>query len=469
VNHSSLANHPPREGLLSAGHRSLTIGLVLMMTLVAFEALAVATAMPVVEDDLGDLELYGLVFSAFMLANIVGIAYAGRAADLHPPARAYAIGLVLFGVGLAISGLAPSMLALVAGRVVQGFGAGAVTTVGYVAIARGYDETIRPRMFAVLSTAWVVPGLIGPAVAGAVAEHLHWRWVFLGLLPVLPFVGLLTVNQFRRLGPTTPASNPTSVLVASGLALGATAVLAAPSLSNGWLAAVLMVAGAVLAVPLLRRLLPPGTFSLAPGLPVAIAVMGLLNLAFGGAEAFLPLTLNDVRGQSPTIAGLALTAATMTWTAGSWIQARKATAWSQRSVALAGLLFVLVGIAGVGAATSDRVPVGVVALIWGSAGLGMGLAYPTISLAVLGAAAEDAVGAASASMQFVTVLGLAIGTGLGGAVVGAGESAGWDTSAGVAVVFGVMAGFCAFAIVAAARLHSSAVARSRNEAVAVGV
>src|SRR3712207_6308802 len=139
--------------------------------------------MPDVEDDLGGLAFYGWVFSGFMLACLVGIAYAGPLADERGPAQPFLAGLALFSVGLVAGGLAPTMPALVGARVVQGLGAGAIPAVAYASIGRSLPEAARPRMFAVLSTAWVLPGIFGPAVASVVADTVGWRWVFLGLLP----------------------------------------------------------------------------------------------------------------------------------------------------------------------------------------------------------------------------------------------------------------------------------------------
>src|SRR5215469_11415043 len=172
-------------GLWSRQRRALTTGLVLTITFIASEALAVITIMPVVAKDLRGLSLYGWVFSAFKLGNVLGIVTAGRQADRYGPARPFLGGLVLFGAGLTIAGLAPTMLVLVAGRALQGIGAGAVPAVAYVSIGRSYPERLRAQMMAVLSTAWVVPGLVGPAVSAAVASLVGWRWVFLGLLPIV--------------------------------------------------------------------------------------------------------------------------------------------------------------------------------------------------------------------------------------------------------------------------------------------
>ena len=153
--------------------------------------------------------------------------------------------------------------------------------------------------------------------------------------------------------------------------------------------------------------------------------MGLLSAAFFAAEAFLPLLLTAIRGRSATVAGLALTAATVCWTAGAWIQARLASTRSRRAMVAAGLTLDRGGNSrGTGAVLSERVPVVVAALAWGVAGLGMGVAYSTTALVVLEMAPPGREGAASASMQLANVLGVALGTGFGGAIVALGTTAG---------------------------------------------
>jgi MFS family permease len=165
---------------LAPEYRALTLGLVLTITFVASEALAVAPAVPVLARELGGLRLYGWVFSAFMLASLVGAVVAGQAADKRGPAPPYLVGIGLFVLGLLISGRAQSMEVVVIGRAVQGFGAGAVPAVAYASIGRSLPASLQPRMMAVLSTAWVIPGLFAPTVAAFVIRHASWRWIFEG-------------------------------------------------------------------------------------------------------------------------------------------------------------------------------------------------------------------------------------------------------------------------------------------------
>ena len=156
------------------------------ITLVAFEALAISTVMPDVAKEFGEegTNLYGWAFTAFFLGTLIGIVAVGGIVD-RGLAAPFLGGLGLFAIGLLIGGLAPSMQVLVLARFIQGLGAGAIPPIAYVAIARSMPEELRPRMFAWLSTAWAMPGVMGPAIAGIVGDTIGWRAVFLGLLPLI--------------------------------------------------------------------------------------------------------------------------------------------------------------------------------------------------------------------------------------------------------------------------------------------
>jgi MFS family permease len=429
-------------GLWAPQRRALTTGLILTITFVASEALAVVTVMPVVARDLGGLRLYGWVFSAFMLGSVVGIVAAGREADRRGPAVPFVAGVVLFGSGLAVAGLAPSMDVLVAGRVLQGLGAGAVPSVAYATIGRSLPDTLRARMMAVLSTAWVAPGLVGPAISAEVAHLFGWRWVFLGLLPVVAVAGSIAVPALIRLGPPA-AAHAREHRLTDGLltAAGATMLLAGLSLAAGSGAILpglaLIAGGGVAGLPALRRLVPAGTLTGRPGLPATIASRGLLTFTFFGADAYVTLALTAVRHRSPVFAGIAVTGATVAWTAGAWVQARLSGAWEGRRLVRAGLLIILAAIAGMVLVLQPAVPVVVGLAAWTLAGLGMGLAYAPLSLMMLRNALPGQEGQASASLNLADVLGTAIGIGVGGAAVAA--AAGGDLRPGITAAFAAAA------------------------------
>jgi MFS family permease len=427
------------ESVWAPPRRAMTLGLVLTVTLVAFEALSVATILPRVARDLGGVGLYGWAFSAFFLGNLVGIVQAGRRADEHGLVRPFVLGLVLFGAGLLVGGLAPTMPVLVAGRLIQGFGAGAIPPVAYVAIGREYPASVRPRMFAILSTAWVVPGLVGPAIAGLVADQFTWRLVFLGLIPFIAASGALSVPSLPRISASdrpTLARGP-GLLPAVRTAAGAGLVLAALSSASVVPTVVLGVAGLAIGLPALATLIPEGTLRAARGLPATVLARGVLTFGFFGAEAFLPLTLVSVRGTTATIAGLALTAATLSWTAGAWVQAHLTTSWGTSRLIRLGFGIVSAGVAGIATVLVPEVPLAAAVGAWAIAGLGMGLAYASISLAVLHTAPRGREGAATSGMQLADVLGTALGTGSCGAIVAIGVAAGWSQRTSLFLAFGL--------------------------------
>jgi len=442
-------------GLFAPQRRALTIGLVLSITFVASEALAVVTVMPVAARELGGLRLYGWVFSGFLLGSVIGIVLAGREADRRGPAVPFVAGLALFGAGLAIAGLAPAMGVLVAGRVLQGMGAGAVPSVAYATIGRSLPGALRARMMAVLSTAWVLPGLAGPVLAAVVAHAFGWRWVFLGLLPVVAVAGSIAVPALIRLGPPgTAAPQGHRLIDALRTAAGATLLLAGLTLAAGPGqvpgGCALVLAGALVGLPALRRLLPPGTLTARPGLPATILTRGLLTFAFFGADAYVTLAITAIRHRSPAYAGLAVTGATLSWTAGAWVQARLNDKWEGRRLVRTGLVIVLAGIAGMTLALRPTVPVWTAVVAWTVAGLGMGLAYAPISLMMLRKAPPGQEGRTSASLNLADVLGSAIGIGVGGAAVAAG--AGSHLSLGITVAFAAAAAAGVAALLVSHRL-----------------
>ncbi len=444
------------------------MGLVLTISLVAAEALAVATSMPIVARDLGGLELYGWVFSAFFLGTLIGISVVGGLIDERGMALPFVGGLVLFGIGLLISGLAPSMETLVVGRFIQGLGGGAVPPVAYVAIGRSLPDRLRPRMFATLSGAWVLPGLFGPAIAGFVAETWHWRLVFLGLLPLIAVAGAIAFGAVRAIPdqPGKPGSaNPDggdaatraerrrrygwAVAVCIGAGLLTTGLLS-PDLP---ILLGLSTAGIVITLIAFRRLTPPGTLRLARGYPSAVLLRGFLTFAFFSIDAYVALLLVEVRGWSAAAAGLALTGATVSWTAGAWIQARSVARVGAEGFVRIGFPIVALGIAGIALALLPEVPAWIAIPTFAVSGLGMGLAYSQFAIIVLRDAPRDNQGAVTAAVSLSDALGTALGTGIAGAIVASSVRAGAGAGPGLGASIAMGVAVAVLRFLLAPRLH----------------
>ncbi|WP_233507455.1 MFS transporter [Spongiactinospora gelatinilytica] len=377
--------------------RALSAGLVAMVSLVAFEYMAVAIAMPVVARELGGLELYGLAFSGAMAAGVVGTVLGGRWADLRGPAAPLWTGAVAFGGGLLLAGLAPAMEVLIAGRLVQGFGGALVNVSLYVVVARVYPEDQHPKIFSLFATAWVVPSMIGPAVVGVIVETVGWRWVFLAVPALTVLAGLALVRGLAGQPITGGQAEPAPGLLrkVSWAALTAVGAGLMQYGSGGNLA--LLLAGLVLLGLALPRLLPRGTLRAARGLPAVVALRGIAAGAFFATEVIIPLMLINERDLSPVIAGLALTGGALTWSFASWLQGREV--FGRKTNLLGGSAAIALGILLMGLVTFDAVPVALAYPSWIVAGFGMGLVYPTLSVRTLELSAPGEQGVNSSALQ----------------------------------------------------------------------
>ena len=447
--------------LFSPPLRGLSIGLIATITLVALESLAIGTVLPLVGEELGQLELYGWVYSAFFLGNLLGVVVAGGALDRVALWKPFAIGLVLFGVGLLIGGLAPSMVILVGARFIQGLGGGAIGPTAYVAIGRTLPDRLQPRMFALLSTAWVVPGVIGPSIAAIVGEYSTWRLVFLGLIPFLTVAGFLAVTALRRIPAAAPPEEhaaatatirrlPNALLAAAGAGL----LIASLTAQDLRLIVVGAVIGIALLLPAFRRLTPPGTLALAAGVPAAVLLRGVMTFAFFSGDAYIPLLLQTWRGTPATLTGLVFTLTTISWTVATWLQARRIDQWGPHRFVGLGFVCVAVGALLTIPAVLPGVPPEITLLTWVLPGLGMGFMYSAVTLVVLRGAAPGETGSASSALQLSDILGTALGAGIAGAITAYGTRTGGDTLGwALAAVFGMSLVAATFGAIASPRIR----------------
>ncbi|MGK5737679.1 MFS transporter [Micromonospora sp. URMC 103] len=424
---AAVAPAPPAPGLFAPRLRAMTVGSVALISLLAFESLAVGTAMPTVARSLDGFALYGLAFGGPFAASVLAMVLSGIWCDARGPRPSMWQGLVWFVVGLVVAGTAPTMAVLVVGRVVQGFGSGLLSVALYVIVGQAYPEELHRRIFAAFAAAWVVPSLVGPAVAGLVVEHLDWRWVFLAVPAVAVPAGLLIRPGLRSIARIAVTAPPAGAVARVGWACGAgvsAALLHIGGQQRGASAVVLTavaVAGLLVCAP---RLLPAGFLRAARGLPTVIGLRGLASAAFVGAEVVIPLMLSRERGLSPTAAGLVLTVGALAWSAGSWVQGRMPAPASRATLPRVGLACITVGIGTVASTVAPGTPIAVGVLGWAVAGTGMGLLYPSLSVLTLELSAPGEQGRNSSSLQLGDSLFAATVLALTGAVLAAGSAPG---------------------------------------------
>jgi MFS family permease len=413
--------------------------------------------LPAVARDLGGLGAYGWAFSGFLLASIVGMVGAGQLADATGPVRPFTLAVLAFAGGSVLASVSSSWGMLIAGRALQGAGDGATIALVYVSVARAYPPRLYGRVMALLSTAWVLPSLLGPGLAGLVAEHLGWRWVFLMLLPLLPVAFALALPGLRGLErrAADAASGNGRLVAAVALAAGAGGLLAALGLGRA-LGAALAAASLGLGLPAFLRLLPGGTLRLRRGLPSGIAVRGMLAVGFLGADAFLPLALTQLHGLSISQAGLILSAGSLSWSAGGILQGRldgrDGGTGRPRRVRLGGAILAAgVLVTGLGlVATGAGWPLATAGFV--VAGLGIGIGYPSVGALALSQAPAGAEGGVSSALQLIETIGVAIFTGVAGAIVALGIDHGWAGETAIAAIFAAAAGLAAVTVLAGRRV-----------------
>lgn len=456
---------------------ALTLGSIMAVTIAAFQGLAIATITPVLTRDLGGEHLYGWVFNAFLIPQIVGTVLGGREVDRRPPWQVFYPALALFALGLIICSLSDSMGMLLFGRMFIGFGCGAMFSTVYAIIGASYEDELRPSILAAISTAWVVPSLIGPVIAGSIADHLHWRWVFVGLLPLVFASGILTWRTYSVIqiqqDPEAARLNRSRLPLAVVLASGTFLFLAGPDIrplsqlaGNGIsnvprvVLVVVTVAGIALIIPTLRRLLPDGTFALRPMLPAAI---GLRSLTFGGfaiVETYVVYSLKEFGGLTSSQAGIILTIGSLTWTAGSIMQARldRAQGAEARPMRmLMGAAIMLLGSAVIvlDVTITQTIHWPLAMACWALVGLGIGICFTTATSVAFQYAPKGQDGLVSSSFLLLDLFANAIGVGIGGFLLAATLNGGWGQPGAAALAMSLALVFLAAAVLAAIRMIGS--------------
>jgi MFS family permease len=455
--------------------RPVTIGSILAVTIVAFQGLAQATVAPILADDLGGRDVYGWIFSAYIIPQIVGTVLGGIEVDRRSPAVVFGAMLVLFALGCVLAGAAPSIGWFFAGRALQGFGGGGLFAVVYAVITLAYHDRMRPAMLAATSSAWIIPSLIGPAIAGFIAETYSWRWVFFALLPVLASVAPLTLPAYHRMHaqrgeleikPGTRKRLGQSVVLALSTAL----FLVGLELEPWWLALPVTAAGLAVLVAMLHQLMPAGFFTARPMLAGSITIR---SLCFGGfliAETYMVFALKEFGGVSATAAGLALTAGSLSWSTGSLLQApwdRWTGTGGRPARVLVGVLCMMVGtgvIFGTIVVTRD-IRLGVAIPAWIVHGFGIGLAYPTSSTIALAHAARGEEGRVSSSTLLGDLFAGSVGIGISGVLLAFGLNADWSEPSATILAMSLGVALLALALVSTLRMVRAAPALARASAV----
>ncbi|MFJ6612690.1 MFS transporter [Streptomyces sp. NPDC091289] len=448
---------PPSDtlpGIFSRPYAAATLTFATVMFLTGFAALAVVPTLPTAAEDLDGVSLFPMVAGSFVAASLLGGVLGGHWADRSGARRPLALGMVLSVVTLLVSASSVSVWQLVIGRFVDGLAAGMVAVSVTTAIGQSYPEYLRPRMLAMMSASWIIPSLVGPPIAGVVAEVWSWRAVFYGLaaLTALPAIALVAV--LRRapandgggdraaavpddLPPAEERASRPPLMIAALLSLGA--ALGQYGVS-GWDTRHLLfvVAGVALLVVFAPRLLPAGTWRSARGLPTTVLLRGLTSGTYFTVEALVPLMLITERRVAAVTVGVAFTASAVLWAVASWVQGKLLQDVARHRLVTVGALVMAVSVvfAVVGSFSGVSPVLAMVAMPL--AAVGMGMLDPCVTVLSLSHSAPDRLGHTTSAMQTNMNLGQVVVLAFATAVLNAGLAAGTSRLGGYAITFSLL-------------------------------
>ncbi|MFU1797444.1 MFS transporter [Paenibacillus azoreducens] len=424
-------------GIFGPRYRALTIGIILAVTTVAFEGLAITTIAPSLAQKLNGLHLYGWIFSAFLLAQIVGTMVIGQQINKNGVFASFIAAILIFVVGIVIAATSVNMVMLIIGRLFQGFGAGSIITCVYYSITLGYPDQLRTKILAMFSSAYILPALVGPYIAGLLAELLSWRFVFWLVLPFIGLAVVLTLPAFRKFSVKDKSASKGGRKegLAVLLAIGTGMLLSGLGFITDWKGMVLSVAGVLIMIQPLRKLLPKGTFSARKGLPATIASRGLFVACYNATESYVVLALTEVKKLPADLAGLIVAAGALSWSTAAWLQSKlddKDHGTGRNKRVTVGICFMIIGVAAV--MLSVGLPEGgivyaVISQIF--TGFGIGLAHPTTGAIALQHASEGEEGEISASLQFTDAFSPGLSIGIGGALIAVSQTLEWGLLTGI--------------------------------------
>ena len=384
--------------------------------------------LPTIVADIGGAEYYAWTMTSFLVASVITSMLVSRLLTTRGAVTSYVLAFLLFTAGTVICAISPAMTTLLVGRAVQGLGGGLLAGLGYALIQRALPERLWARGAALVSAMWGVGNVLGPAVGGLFGQLGAWRLAFAVLAAVALALVALAVRAIPRTetGPSaTPVPFGSLVLLTASVA-----AVSVASIVSGIATALAIAVGVVLVAWFVRHersartsVLPKVAFERRS--PLRWVYVTVVALAFGiGTEAFIPLFGQQIGALPPLAAGFLGAALSLGWSVVQVFSANAATARSVRALVIAGPAVLAAGLVGYGA-LQHTMPAGVVVAAWFAvlfvAGSGIGMAFPHLTVAALGATDDEEEGAkAAAGINTVLIIASAFSTAAAGVLVNLG-------------------------------------------------
>jgi predicted MFS family arabinose efflux permease len=372
----------------------LAAGLMLAEFVTALQALVVITVLPQVAHNLQGYSYYGYAFSGYLAAQFILTPFAGAWVDRFGVRRVLLFTYPLLAFGLAFSGSAPTMGIFIVARIVEGAAGGMDAAIGLSTVAKVFPEEQRSRILALFSTMWAVPAVAGPTLGAFIAQTIGWRWAFYMFIPLVALSAALVVPNIGD----TPAgeSHPSDAV---------------------------------------KMLFSRAVLRAQQGLPAGIAAFFFLFAAFFGADSFIPLYLTHERGQPLIIGGVAVMLSALGWSLSSIAVPRLRGTFSTSTLVFAAATLLVAGCGVLVAAAIVPIPVAVLLACWVMGGAGIGIAYTTIFSDVFERAEGGREGMVTSTALMAALLGMVVGTGLGGLALMIAQRAGHSINTGILAAF----------------------------------
>ena len=389
-------------------------GVMLSLFLASVEGTIIATAMPTIVAQLGGLSIYSWVFAIYMLASTTTVPIYGKLSDIYGRKKVYAFSMVLFLIGSVLCGTASSMQQLIVFRAIQGLGAGGVLPLALIIIGELFSVEQRARMQGLFSGVWGVSSVIGPLIGGFLVDQISWQWVF--YINLIPGILALTLVWVAWKEKPKVINKKLQLDIAGAILLTLGALFLLMGLNElgkpiGWWLLVIAL-GLFIALYFAEKkaadpILPIKLFR--DRLFVISILHGILaGWAMFGSLSYVPLFVQAVLGTTATIAGVTLTPMSLAWTMASIYGGRMVLKMSYRTVALIGMVLLLIGSFFMTTINPDTSQLAIM-IFTSLMGIGMGLSIPVFLIAIQTAVQPSEMGIATSTVQFSRSLGGTIG------------------------------------------------------------
>ena len=414
-------------GLRSA--RGPILAAVMLATgLIAIDSTIIATAVPSIVRDIGGFAEFPWLFSIYLLAQAVSVPVYGKLSDLFGRKPVVLLGIGLFLAGSIMCGVAWSMPLLIAFRVVQGLGAGAIMPTTITIVGDLYSVEERAKVQGYIASVWGVASVVGPTLGGVFSEYVSWRWIFFVNIPLCLLAGGMIMRQFHEnLRRTRPAIDYRgAALLTAGLTLAILGVLEG---GRAWawdsaasIAILTLGAASLIAFGLVERTAAEPVLPLWVFRRRLLVATGLTSAAVGavllGLTSYIPTYVQVVLGTGPLVAGFALATLVLGWPIAASQSGRVYLRIGFRGCALIGAGVIIVGSALL-LLLGRHSSVYAVAAICLVIGLGMGLTAPSTLVAAQSSVGWGERGVVTANNIFLRSLGSSLGVAVFGAIANA--------------------------------------------------